>query len=290
MTYEEFQAGLAETPELINEIYEKHEGDFTKHLTDGKKMVVTTMDDYQKTTQTAIDKAIKDGHTAWETKLEKVTGQKRPEGKKGLEWFDELSAKIKYMENADDTESPLYKGLKKELDDLKEERKSEKKELARVKIDGEIKGAVNKLKFAVPSHVKKDDEKTAYQKREIEDATDIFNARYTTTIDDKGRFVYTNKKGEAQTEGGEPMTAEAIFARDFATKLVPDGRSAGGAGSGDDDQHQGGADYLGATTEEIRTKLAEKGLGVGTAKWKEAYEKAHIAAGYVKTDDGYVKQ
>ena len=87
------------------------------------------------------------------------------------------------------------------------------------------------------------------------------------------------------------MTAEAIFARDFATKLVPAGRPQGGAGSGNDDQGQGGADYLGATTEEIRVKLAEMGLGVGTAKWSELRNKAHLAAGYVKNDEGvYVKQ
>ena len=291
MTYEEFQAGLAETPEILDTILEKHESDATKYLTEKKGKVVTTVDEYRTNTQKAVDEATKRNHSDWEAKIEKVTGQKRPDGKKGLEWFDELSTKIKYMENNDDTESPLYKGLKKELDDLKTERANEKQELVKAKIDGEIGKAVSKLKFAVPSHLKKDDEKSAYQKREVEDTTDIFNARYSTTIDDKGRFVFTNKAGEAQTVDGTPMTAEAIFARDFAGKLVPKGHSQGGSGSDTDEQQQqnGNADFLGDTTEKIRAKIAEMGAAFGTAKWKELYEKAHLAAGYKKTDDGFVK-
>ncbi|AKD55024.1 hypothetical protein [Spirosoma radiotolerans] len=296
MDEDEILAAIEANAGLQAKVFEKYEPGFTKHLTEGKKMIVTTpeeqLKEYAKLSEPAIKLATRQTHEGYEAKLEKISGVKKLDGESGHAYLDRLSAKLKYLEKTDDTESALYKGLQKELEALKTERQNEKQELARVKIDGEIKGAVNKLKFAVPSHVKKDNEKSAYQKREIEDATDIFNARYTTTIDDKGRFVFTNKKGEAQTEGGEPMTAEAIFARDFAAKLVPAGRSAGGAGSGNDDGGQGGggADYLGATTEEIRTKLAEKGLGVGTARWKEAYEKAHIAAGYVKTDDGYVKQ
>ncbi|GAB2582426.1 hypothetical protein [Spirosoma areae] len=294
MTYEEFQAGLAETPELLGTVLEKHEADAIKHLTDGKKMVVTTLDEYKTTTQKAIDEATKKNHSDWEAKIEKVTGQKRPEGKKGLEWFDELSAKIKYLDGEGvDHESPLYKGLKKELDDLKTERATEKKELFKAKVENQVTNAIKGLQFATPSHLKKDDDKASFLKQKAEDAADIFTARYTPSYDDQGRLIFSNKKGEAQTLNGEPMTADAIAARDFANELQPKGHSQGGAGSGGTDtpNPNGNADYLGATTEDIRTKLAEMMIPFGSDKWADLYTKAHLAAGYIKTEEGtYVKK
>lgn len=293
MTYEEFQAGLAETPELINEIFDKYEGDYTKHLTEKKQMIVTTKDAYAKDREDAIGQGTKKAHSEWEEKFEKVTGQKKPDGKKGLVWFDELSSRIKFLnEDGGDTNAAIIKGLQKELEEVKTSLSKKDKEALQARINGEVNTALKGLTFATPSHLKKDTEKTAFQRQKAEDAADIFNVRYTTSIDDQGRIVFTNKKGEAQTENGQPMTAEAIAARDFANDLVPKGRKAAGAGSGEDDdqQQQGGADYLGATTEEIRKKIAEMGHAVGTNKWSELYSKAHIAAGYVKENGQFFKK
>lgn len=295
MTYDEFQAEIAknpdQTPDLMKTLYEKHEGDFTKHLTEGKKMIVTDATTFATDRQKAIDEGSKKAHEAWEGKVAKVTGQTRPEGKKGLDWFDELSAKLKYgVEDGADPNSAMIKGLKKELEELKTNLSTAEKKALQARIDGQVNAAIKGLKFAVPGHLKKDDEKSAFARQKAEDAADIFNARYTTSMDDQGRVVFTNKKGEAQTQDGEPMTADQIAARDFANEMAPKGNQQGGAGSNDNSNNgNGNADWLGKDTAEIRTKIAEMGHGMGSAKWRELYDKAHVAAGYRKENDVYVK-
>jgi len=282
MTYEEFQAGLAETPEILATVLEKHEADAIKHLTEGKKMVVTTMDEYQKNTQKAVDEATKRNHSDWEAKLEKVTGQKRPEGKKGLEWFDELSAKIKYVtEEGGDPNSAVVKAMQKELNDLKTSLSQKEQEALNARIQGEVASGIRSLQFAAPGHLKKAEEQTAYQKQKAQDVIDVFNARYTAKLDDSGNTVYLNKKGEAQVADGSPMTAEAIAARDFANDLAPKGRSQGGTGSLDNDPNSGNEGYLGATPEAIELKLAELGKPYMSEEWEKLYRAAMKAIGKV---------
>ncbi|GAB3948367.1 hypothetical protein GCM10028805_22580 [Spirosoma harenae] len=279
MNYDEFKAELDKTPELMGDIYKNHKDDFTKHLTDNEKMVVTTMDEYKKTTQTAIDKAIKDGHTAWEAKVEQLTGLKRPEGKKGLEWFDEVSTKLKYMAEGDDAGSAYAKGLKKELDELKSSLKTEKEQTFKAEVNGKVEAGISSLKFATPSHIKKDDEIATYQKTKAAQMVLVFNSLYTAKKDESGQLLYVNGKGEAQTADGQPMTADQIAARDFASDLAPKGKSQGGTGSINDDPNATNEGYLAASPDLIEKKLAEMGKAYMSPEWEELYRKALKAIG-----------
>lgn len=299
MTYEEFQAGLAETPELLGTVLEKHEADAIKHLTEGKKMVVTTMADYTKDRQKAIDDTTKKNHGDWEAKLATIMGETRPEGVNGLTWLDQLVEKkalIKASQTGDPN-SPENKAkdtaiqdLQNQIKDLKKGLDDEKKGTFNAKVSAQITSGIGALKFRVPADIKDDAQKTAYQRDQVAATKALFGSLYTPEAMTDGKVLYKDAKGTPQVdENGDPLSVEGIFAKNHAHLLTPTTRSAGGTGSADDQPQNSSADYLGATTEEIRAKLSEQMIAMGTDKWAELYKKAHIAAGYKYVDGMYRK-
>lgn len=300
MTYEEFQAGLAETPELLGTVLEKHEADAIKHLTEGKKMVVTTMDAYTTDRQKAIDDTTKKNHTDWEAKLTTITGETRPDGVKGLEWLDKLVTEKKLIKatQTGDPNSPENQAkdtaitdLNKQIKDLRTEIENEKKGGFKAKVTAEVGSGVRSLKFPVPAHIKDDAQKQSYQRDQITAQTALFNGLYTPEAMADGKILFKDAKGVAQVDGnGDPLTVDGIFAKNHAYLLAPQGNPQGGSGSNDDPGHGNtNPDYLGATTDEIRKALSEKMLTVGTDAWADAYNKAHQAAGYKKVNDVWAK-
>lgn len=297
MTYEEFQAGLAETPELLDTVLEKHEADSIKRLTEGKKMVVTTEAEAATNRQKIIDDTTKTNHTAWETKIEAISGETRPKGVNGLTWLDSLIADKKLTAKEEkgtpegDAATAATKLLQEELKTLKKDLADKDKAVTTAKVDAQVNSGIRSLPFAVPGHLKAADAKTAYLKDQVSGQTALFNAMYDGESMANGTILFKDKQGNAQVNtAGDPLTVTEIFEKNHAHLLTPKSNTQGGSGSQEDENvGKGNADYLGATTEDIRKAIADKGISFGTDKWSELYTKAHIAAGYVKKNDIYVK-
>jgi hypothetical protein len=278
MNYEEFKAELDKDPVLIDSIYDNHGDGFTKHLTDKKGMFVGTMDEYTRNTQTSINEAVRKNHEGYETKIEKLTGIKKNAGESGHDYFDRVSAKLKYLEDGDTPESATVKGLRTELTTLRTEIDTERKNAFKATVNAQVSGALNALTFAVPPHLRKDDEIAAFQKSQRTQKGIVFNATYSAKSENGG-LVYVNGKGEAQMENGEPMTADQIVARDFASELTTSTHSQGGSGSGKNDPNSKNEGYLGPDQKTIEEKLSEMGKAYMTPEWEELFRKAMKAIG-----------
>lgn len=287
MEYTEFEAGLQKRPELINEIFEKHTEGFTKHLTEGKKMVVASMDQYTADRQKAIDEATKKNHSEWEAKVEKLTGQKRPEGKKGLEWFDEIAPKLKYLTENSDDDTAEGRANKSALKQLQDELKTMKTQLAdkdkavfSASVNSQVNSGIRALKFSMPGHIKDDTQKTAYQRDLAQANIALFNSLYTPEARQDGSVQFKDKQGNVLVNSdGEPLSVEGIFAKNHAHLLAPTGHSQGGSGAGNTDPNASKPDYLGKDDEAIQAKLAEMNVEFMSAKWEELYRKAKAAIG-----------
>lgn len=278
MNEDEIVAALEANPELQTGLFNRLEPGITKHLTEGKGMFVASKDDYTKTTQKAINEAIGQNHKGYEEKIEKLTGIKKNAGESGHDYFDRVSANLKYQKEGDTNESAVVNGLRTELKGLRDEITQKDTALFNETVNTQVAGAMNGLKFAVPAHLKKDDEIAAYQRSKAAQMGVVFKAAYTAKKED-GVLVYVNGKNEAQMLDGQPMTADQIATRDFAADLAPKGKSQGGAGSLNDDPNSKNEGYLAATPTEIEKKLGEMGLAYMTPAWEEKYRAAMKAIG-----------
>lgn len=285
MTYDEFKAELEKTPDLLTDITEKHESDFLKHLTEKKGKIVTSTDDYARDRAAAIGEGSKKAHEAWEAKIEELTGLKKTQGEKGLDFYDRVKKDLKFQATqTDDTpegraDNAAIKALQKQLEDMQKANTEKDKAFFVSKVKTDVEASIRGLKFSVPPHIKDDATKAAYQRDLVAEKTALFNSLYTAEARTDGSIQYKDKSGTVLVDNsGEPLTVEAVFAKNHAHLLTPTGNNQGGAGSNDAGGN-GNADYLGKNREEIRAKLAEKGLASGTTAWKEALKKALVAAG-----------
>lgn len=287
MEYTEFEAGLAKRPELINEIFDKHGENFTKHLTEKKGMIVTTQADFTKDREVAIGEGSKKAHEAWEQKIEALTGLKKNAGEKGLDFYDRVSAKLKFLKDGENDDTPegrannaALKTLQDEIKNLKKSLDDEKSAGFKNKVTAEVSAGVRALKFAIPGHIKDETLKASYQKDQVAANIALFNSQYTPEARQDGKIQYKDSKGEVLVDtDGEPLTIEAIFTKNHAHLLAPAGHQQGGSGSNEEDPNKSKADYLGKDAAAIEQKLAELGIEYMTPDWEEKYRKALAAIG-----------
>lgn len=193
------------------------EADFNKYLSE-KGLVAKTPAEIQREVNEVVGKTHKD----WEGKVSTLTGIVKPDGKKGLDWLDEVIKPTPApaanatptpapMKVADEVAAAQIKSLQEQLNQFKKTAE-----------DAENSARQRKLTLNLESSIQNvlDGKDTDFESK-ARSVSATIAASYEQKLDERDNTVFY-KDGEAQINPAtsKPYTAAEIIKRDFAY-LIP---------------------------------------------------------------------
>lgn len=286
MNLTEIKEAAEKQPDLKKEILSSFKDEFIKGV-EAEGMIVRTkeqdqtfLDNHVKTVvdakvakelQPAVDAEFSKMMSRIDTEIQQITAIEKTAGEKTTAYAKRaLSEKHK-------TADPVTKEKIAELENLLSTTKADyEKKLSDAEaksftqnIQFQVDADLDKRSFAVPAHLKTDEEKQAFINQQKALLRQGFLSGVTPKKDNEGNIVfYDGDKPLMNIKDGKPKNASDIINEKYSPWFIPEGHKATGTGGG-----QGGGTGGFKSKDDIHKHLAAQGVDVKSPAYMEQFEK-----------------
>lgn len=286
MNLTEIKEAAEKQPELKKEILSSFKSDFIKGV-EAEGMVVRTkdqdqtfLDNHVKTVvdakvaekvQPMVDSEFSKMMSKIDDQIKEITGIDKVAGEKTTAFAKRaIEAKQK---NGDPVTTEKVKELENLLKSTKEdyEKKltdAETKSFSQ-SIQFQVDADLDKRSFAVPAHLKTDEEKQGFINQQKALLKQGFLSGVTPKKDNEGNIVFHDgDKPLLNTKDGKPKSASDIIAEKYSPWFIPEGHKVTGTGGG-----QGGGTGGFKSSDDVHKYLAAQGVDAKSPAYMEQFEK-----------------
>lgn len=253
---------------------DSHDTEIKAHY-ESKGYVVKTAAEIKAETQVEADQASRRAHEAWEAKAESVLGSKKPDGVKGVEWFETaakeaLKPKEQQRTVADDVKDQQLKAVQDELETFKKNVETDKKTSHSKTINVGVNAALRTIGAAGS---------TPQEVAQNSAALDtLVKAKFRWDFDDANDLVaYDGDNIVMDPDTNQPMKFHKIVEQNFGILLPPKKEPKPViTGTGADRREivtspDGKKGIKASSTDEIREERRKLGIIAGTPEANEFF-------------------
>jgi hypothetical protein len=283
MNFEELKPVLEQKPELLGEIVSSFKDSVTQKLAETGFIIRSKEED-----ASYLDSQIKNllpakvgaefgnAMRAIDEQIKTITGIEKSNGEKTTDYAKRAVEEIKTA-GADPQVKQRIKDLENLLSNATKEKQSEIEKLQQQLFSKDVEfqqsAFLDSANFAVPSHLKTDEEKQQYIALQRQSLKTMFSQTFAAKKDEAGKIVfYEGDKPLLNTKDGSPLTASDLYKERFGAFIAPAQQVRSGTGQGQTGTVGGQGTGTFGSKEEIHAHLKEAGVAVGSKAYLDQFK------------------